>query len=122
MLAEKLWNDPQRFAGAWNFGPDERETWPVGDVLRILQELWGSELTWRVDKSSQPHESRYLKLDSTKARKVLGWEPKWDLRSALAATVSWFKAYQHREDLRRVTLEQMQSYRRALRAPEVAQT
>lgn len=121
MLAEKLWKDPERFAGAWNFGPDEKETWPVGDVLRILQELWGNELTWRADKSSQPHESRYLKLDSTKARTLLGWEPKWDLRSALAATVNWFKAYQRHEDLRRITVEQMRSYHRALRVPEVAQ-
>jgi CDP-glucose 4,6-dehydratase len=121
MLAEKLWKDPVRFGGAWNFGPDETKTWAVGDVLRLLQELWGNEFTWRVDKSSQPHESRYLKLDSTKARTLLGWQPKWDLRSALAATVNWFKAYQRREDLRRITLEQMQSYQRALRVPEAAQ-
>jgi len=121
-LAEKVWQEPERFAGAWNFGPDETETWSVTDVLGLLRELWGSEVKWRVDESSQPHESRYLKLDCSKARTELGWEPAWNLKKALAATVSWFKAYQRGEDLRQITLEQLRSYQRAVRVPETVRT
>jgi len=94
----------------------------VKDVLGLLRELWGSEVMWRVDESSQPHESRYLKLDCSKARRELAWEPAWDLKNALAATVSWFKAYQRGEDLRQVTLEQLRSYQRAVRVPETVRT
>ena len=114
MLAEKLWQNPGRFAGSWNFGPDESETLCVSDVLGHLKELWGPGISWRLDYSAHPHEAQYLKLDCTKAKTRLGWECRWDLNRALAATVQWYKAHQSKQALRAVTEEQIHFYQSML--------
>lgn len=83
-LAERLWDDPSR-AGAWNFGPQESEVKPVRWVADRLAKAWGSGAEWRSVPSEGPHEATILKLDSSRARTLLGWEP----RLPLDETVSW---------------------------------
>jgi CDP-glucose 4,6-dehydratase len=114
MLAEKLCEDPERFSESWNFGPRESETLSVSAVLERLSELWGPGLLWHFDDGPHPHEARYLKLDCTKAKTELGWEPQWNLNSALEATVQWYKAQQFHQDVRSLTLEQIRCYQSAL--------
>src|SRR6202022_1014863 len=106
-LAEKLWQDPERFSGSWNFGPEESEALSVSTVLERLRELWGPDISWRFDDGAHPHEAQYLNLDCTKAKAELGWEPRWNLNSALEATVRWYKAYQSRQDVRLAAEEQI---------------
>jgi len=120
MLAERLWQDPERFSESWNFGPDESETLSVSSVLERLRELWGPGLSWQFDGGAHPHEARYLKLDCTKAKAELGWEPHWNLDSALGATVRWYKAYQSHQDVRSMTLEQVRAYQSTLSLPEIS--
>ena len=48
-----------------------------------------------------------LRLDSTKARERLGWQPTWDLAQGLAATVEW---YAGDDDPRERTLAQIRSF------------
>jgi CDP-glucose 4,6-dehydratase len=52
----------------------------------------------------------YLRLDSSKARVRLGWEPRWDLDRALANVVSWYKAFQAEDDLREHSLRQIEEF------------
>jgi CDP-glucose 4,6-dehydratase len=117
-LAEKLCQDPERFSESWNLGPDESETLSVSEVLRRLTELWGPGISWRLDDGAHPHEAQYLKLDCTKAKTRLGWEPRWNLNSALRATVQWYKAHQSNQDLRALTEEQIHLYQSTLSRPE----
>jgi CDP-glucose 4,6-dehydratase len=86
-LAEKLYRDPEHFSESWNFGPDESETSSVLNVLGLLKELWGPGISWCLDDRVHPHEATHLNLDSGKAKTRLGWEPRWNLNSALKATV-----------------------------------
>jgi CDP-glucose 4,6-dehydratase len=109
-LAEKLYQDPVRFSESWNFGPDESETWSVSAVLQLVSELWGPGISWHFDDGPQPHEAEYLKLNCTKARTQLGWEPRWALKTALEATLAWYKAQQSRQDVRSVAQQQIRSY------------
>jgi CDP-glucose 4,6-dehydratase len=51
-----------------------------------------------------------LRLDSSLARKRLGWAPRWNLEQALENVVDWYRAYQAGEDLRVVVLEQIKAY------------
>jgi CDP-glucose 4,6-dehydratase len=117
-LAEKLCQDPERFSESWNLGPDESETLSVSEVLGRLRELWGPGISWRLDDGAHPHEAQYLKLDCTKAKTRLGWEPRWNLNSALRATVQWYKAHQSNQDLRALTEEQIHLYQSTLSRPE----
>jgi len=119
-LAEKLHQQPGNFSEGWNFGPDESECWPVSDILEVLRELWGSSVAWRIEYMAQPQEAKYLKLDSTKARKRLGWRPRWKLRNALEFTVNWYREYQSNQDLRASVQAQISSYQDALNQAEIS--
>lgn len=106
VLAEAAWESAD-CAAAWNFGPEERDARPVGWVVERICELWPGGLDWAADEGPHPHEARYLKLDSSRARTRLRWAPPMDLDDALAATVAWFDGMRAGADMRELTLEQI---------------
>ena len=71
-VAEKLHENPESFAGAWNFGPHDIDAKPVRSVVDRLAFHWGGAANWEVDTHPQPHEAHYLKLDISKACSRLG--------------------------------------------------
>jgi CDP-glucose 4,6-dehydratase len=111
-LAESLWESDE-LADGWNFGPDEGDARPVRAIIERLSELWGEPIPWRHDGGSHPHEAMYLRLDSSKARVRLGWRPRWDLDQALSSIVWWYKALHAGEDLREVSLRQIDEFTKA---------
>jgi CDP-glucose 4,6-dehydratase len=113
-LAERLYEDGASFAEAWNFGPGEEDARPVAWIVERLAALWGKGATWRLDPAQHPHEATTLRLDCSKARARLGWEPHWDLAAALERLVCWYQAFQLGEDMRALTLQQIADYSRAL--------
>ena len=40
-----------------------------------------------------PHETGVLKLDSTKAKRELGWRPVWNWQTTVDRTVAWYRDY-----------------------------
>jgi CDP-glucose 4,6-dehydratase len=108
-LAERLWADPSS-AGPWNFGPDPADELRVRRVADRLCELWGEGLAWRVASDRGPAETAVLRLDSTKAREELGWEPAWGLDEALGSTVEWARAVAGGADARAACTTQIAAY------------
>jgi CDP-glucose 4,6-dehydratase len=47
----------------------------------------------------QPHEAQYLRLDITKARTQLNWQPRWSLETALEKTVAWHIAHNQHQNM-----------------------
>jgi len=109
-LAEFLYSDGGRFAEAWNFGPAEEGSRSVADVMERVVKLWGDALRWERDQGTHPHEAQLLRLDSSKARARLGWRPVLGLEDALAWTVEWYKGFLRREDMRRMSQQQIARY------------
>ncbi len=112
LLAEKLCGDADKFADAWNFGPNEEDAKPVSWVVDTVTRLWGQGANWTTDDRTHPHEARYLKLNSGKARQSLQWAPKLAVTTALEWTVEWYKAYQNGANMRDTTLAQLERYQR----------
>lgn len=98
------------FAEAWNFGPADDDARPVAWIVNRLLECWGDSAGWVHDAAPQPHEAHYLKLDCSKARARLGWEPQWNLAVALAAIVDWQRAVAGGDDVRAITLAQISTH------------
>jgi CDP-glucose 4,6-dehydratase len=111
-LAEAVAGDPA-FADGWNFGPADEDARPVGWIVERLGELWPGTLEVATDPGPHPHEARYLKLDSSKARAYLDWRPRWDLEDALARIVEWYSALRDGADVRAVTLAQIEAFQAA---------
>jgi CDP-glucose 4,6-dehydratase len=110
LLAEQLWEDGPRFADSWNFGPHNEDARPVAWVVERLAALWGPEARWEPDAGPQPHEAHCLRLDCSRARHLLGWEPRLGLAEALAWTVEWHRGYLQRQDMRTLTEAQIARY------------
>lgn len=110
ILAERLYTDGPRFADAWNFGPNDSDAQPVQAIVERLTSQWGDGARWSLDGGEHPHEATFLKLDCSKARARLGWRPRWDLNHTLDSIVAWYKAAARNEDVKAVTLAQIDQY------------
>ncbi|WP_231882436.1 MULTISPECIES: CDP-glucose 4,6-dehydratase [Chromobacterium] len=110
-LAERLAAGQPDAASAWNFGPADDSNRPVSWVADTLAGLWGGG-GWHRDGADHPHEAGILRLDSAKARRRLGWTPRWSLEEALSATLDWHRAWRRGADMRAFTIEQIAAYSR----------
>lgn len=107
-IAERLADD-MHFAQAWNFGPEDSDARSVEWVVDSLcQRIPGA--AWQREAMPQPHEAGTLKLDSNKAKQQLGWQPRWNLDTALEKTVAWYLAWKRGEDMRAFSLAQIAEY------------
>ena len=109
-LAERLFADGAAFAEGWNFGPADGDARSVRYLVSELARLWGDSALWRCDAPESVHEAHLLRLDSSKARAQLGWTPRWNLDQTLARTVEWYRAFYAGQDVRALTLKQIQSF------------
>jgi len=112
-LAEQLCDQGLAVAEAFNFGPADEDAKPVQWIVEKLTQSWGDGAAWHVDGGTHPHEAHYLKLDCSKARAALGWQPRWNLSQALQAIIVWHKAHsapQGGDDMRAMCLQQINDY------------
>ena len=111
LLAERLCGETgERFADGWNFGPDASGERSVGDVADAVCVAWNENAAWDRDERVHPHEAHYLKLDSAKAVRELGWLPRWTFSRTVVETVAWYRAAAAVENLRDVTARQIDAY------------
>lgn len=112
LLAESLCTVGPSFSGAWNFGPRSEDVASVGEVANRLAALWGSRVSIEIDQADHPHETRFLSLDSSKARMHLGWVPHWDLQTSLEKAVEWYRGFFEGQDLLSLCRSQINSFNR----------
>lgn len=86
LLAESMQSGP------WNFGPDKANIHSVGDVVGSAIQTWGKgSFTLDTTHEKDFHENTFLGLDSTKANRVLGWQPVWNFHETMQHTISWYR-------------------------------
>lgn len=110
MLAEQLYTEGQSFAEGWNFGPNEEDARPVQWIVEQMVQAWGDGASWQLDGGEHLHEANYLKLDISKAKTKLGWQPRWNLATALEKIIDWHHAWLHKTDLHAQCLQQITEY------------
>jgi CDP-glucose 4,6-dehydratase len=110
LLAQHLYEQGAAYAEAFNFGPHDEDARPVQWIVERLAERWGRGARWQRDGGSHPHEANYLKLDISKARARLGWQPRWRLAQALEHIVTWHQAWLAHDDVRALCLQQIAAY------------
>lgn len=125
VLAEALVDRGAEVAGGWNFGPRDEDAQPVQWIVDRMIERWGEGASWMRDEGFHPHEARYLKLDISKAREALRWQPSWTLDEALGRIVDWHRAWRNGADMRACCLAEIHAYAAAVgrssRAPTATQ-
>ena len=110
LLAERLYKNGQTDAEGWNFGPRDEDAQPVQWIVERLCETWGQGATWALQSGDHPYEANYLKLDISKAKQRLQWEPRWSLRHALEQITEWHRAWLSGDDMQAMCLQQINQY------------
>lgn len=86
--------DEDRSVSGWyNIGPDDKDNVTTGELVELFAKHWGSGFGYEVGNVDGPHEANFLKLDNSKAKRVLGWRPVWGVDEAILRTVEWTKAW-----------------------------
>jgi CDP-glucose 4,6-dehydratase len=111
-LAEQLLGSGQNvLPSTWNFGPDAAGIMPVRSVVGLIEQVLGQTLQIETERNSDaPHEAGLLALDSSQARSILGWAPKWDVQEAVQRTVDWHQAWKSGADMASFTRSQIADY------------
>ncbi|MCJ7448895.1 MAG: CDP-glucose 4,6-dehydratase [Bacteroidales bacterium] len=109
LLAYRMAEDPQKYSGAWNFGPEETDMKNVKGLVETMIKSWGSG-NWELDTEvNKPHEAGILRLDINKSKSILGWKPVLNIDKALEMTVNWYKNYSSC-DVYKLCIEQIKEY------------
>lgn len=98
-------------SGYYNVGPDNEDCVSTGQLATLFVKYWGDGANWvnRAEDDS-PHEASFLRLDCTKLKKTLGWNPVWHIDKAVQATVEWYKAWKDNQNLDRITEMQIREF------------
>lgn len=80
------------FGEAWNFGPHADDQCAVAQVVDLFFKTMGQG-TWVAETEAAPHEAPRLQLSHAKATRLLGWQPVWNLASAVARTARGYQAW-----------------------------
>jgi CDP-glucose 4,6-dehydratase len=109
ILAEKLYKNQDEYAQGWNFGPNEQGVKPVDWILDHMIELW-PDASWVLDENENPHEAKFLSLDVSKASRLLGWTPTWDLSITLESIIRWHRLWLDGADIRKVCITEIDNF------------
>lgn len=98
MLGEQLLLGNKEFCTSFNFGPESHDIASVECMCELASLHWDKIKILAEKEAVIKHEAGLLKLDITKAREILKWQPIWDSKKATATTVNWYKDfYQNKE-------------------------
>jgi CDP-glucose 4,6-dehydratase len=110
MTAARLLEQPQRFAGAWNFGPDSESIRTVGELAQMIVKEWGDGKVVVAEQINAPHEANLLHLNCDKAHQLMRWRPKWNADRAIGETVSWYRRVHEGESALEISSQQILAY------------
>lgn len=92
-LANAATATPEKFSGAWNFGPNISDNLPVISLVEKSIEIWGAGSINIQQLPNQLHEAGLLQLDISKVKQQLGWQPKMNTATAVEKTIQWYKQW-----------------------------
>lgn len=110
MMIAKAQYDDKTFADCYNVGPDESDCVTTGELVKIFCEHWGEGLTWESSADNLAKEANFLKLDCSKIKSVFGWQPRWNISTAIDKVIEWTKIYQAGGDISGCMEQQIESF------------
>ena len=110
LLAARLYEEPLRWSGSWNFGPSTHEVRTVQNVAEVIIGHLGKGRIEIVESQTQLHEARLLQLNCDKAHQLLGWYPRWHAEQTLEATALWYKTIMNGGSAEKITRAQIHAF------------
>ncbi len=92
LIAKKQFVD-KKYEGYYNVGPNEKDCVSTETLANLFCQVWGKGGRSINKSDGGPHEASFLKLDCSKIKKTFGWEPRWNIETAIEKTVEWTRVY-----------------------------
>lgn len=109
MIAARQYEDIA-YAGYYNVGPDEGDCYRTEKLVDMFVRHWGEGLQWEERGDGGPHEANFLKLDCSKLKCTFGWQPRWNIETAVEKVVEWSKCWNNGGDIRACMDKQIQEF------------
>lgn len=111
------------YRSAWNFATLSEQPVTVGELSTLLLRRWSGQ-SWVAEDGAGRNdgaEAMLLRLDTDKARRLLGWRSVWDLGEMVDATAEWYSAYLQDPDadMSELSVRQIERYAQVARSRRV---
>jgi CDP-glucose 4,6-dehydratase len=94
LLGQRMLEGNLKIADAWNFGPSSDLNLSTERLVKLMHDQWPKIKGESAQQESAPHEAGFLILDSTKAKRSLGWSPVWGIDATIKHTINWYRAFE----------------------------
>ena len=110
ILAKKIYKEPKRYSGPWNFGTKKNTVTNVLKIVKAIVKFWGKgKINFK--RNQKYYEQTNLQLNINKSKKFLKWEPKYSIIKSIHVTVNWYKkVLVEKYSVEKITTEQIQDY------------
>lgn len=99
LLGKHLLEKDINCAGAWNFGPGDKNNVSVIKLVEKIQSYWPVLKYEKNTGTDQFHEAEVLKLDCSKAFSKLKWYSTWEFEQAIEKTTNWYKCLYEKNNI-----------------------
>ena len=99
----KISNNPH-----WNFGPDIKNFVSVNEIVKLIKK--NNKLKIKKSFNESFFETDILKLNSSKAKKYLGWKSKWSLQKSLNSVTEWHHKFNKFRNAKKICETQIEEY------------
>ena len=110
ILAKKLYLNPKKFSGPWNFGSKKNTVTSVYEVVKQIVDTWG-EGKIIVKKNYKYYEQKNLQLNISKSQNILKWQPRYSIKKSIKTTVDWYmKVCKKNISPEKITIKQIEEF------------
>lgn len=97
-LGKELLHGNKYASDSWNFGPNDDSIVTVEELVKSVQKNW-SNLDYKIDNSNlHEYEAKLLKLDCSKAKQILKWNPVLNFNQTIKLTIDWYRNYNQNQN------------------------
>tara|TARA_B100001564_G_C20624181_1_gene663849 strand:+ start:250 stop:1326 length:1077 start_codon:yes stop_codon:yes gene_type:complete len=113
-LAQSLSNSNKNHGEVFNFGPSQSNNFKVINVVYFMKKNW-QRINWTIKKSKNFKESKLLKLNSNKAKKILKWKNHLTFKNTIKLVAEWYKDYyDNKKSTYKISCSQIDMYQKIL--------
>ena len=115
-FAIKLSKNSKLNGEVFNFGPNNRNNFNVLMLVKLMELHW-KNVSWKLIKKnkSKLHESKLLKLNCLKAKKILKWKSVLNFRKTTKMVISWYcKFYSSPKEIEQFSINQILNYEKIM--------
>lgn len=109
LLAQKSIDSSKKdiYSSPWNIGPYVSNCLSVSEIIKRFEQYFPN-LKWGIDSGdNHPYEAKFLSLDISKSKQLMGWSPRLDIDETIKMTAEWYQGYFANDDLDLISCKQV---------------